>query len=342
MNANTEDHHVLPPAKIGRVLWNGRPRLVHLDAVYAAHNPLSTDAAIPEPTGGELLDPTLRDVSDLFGHIYADSLSDDLDANLAATTCAYDSEDPRTAHRLEVALNAVRTGERIAVDHSDLLAPVDPGKIICVGLNFAKHIEEMGHPRPDVPTLFAKFRDAITDPFKQVTLPAGAGEKLDYEGEYAIVIGRTAWQVDPAEAAKCIAGEMIMNDFTQRDRQYATEQWLQGKTLQGCSGMGPWVTLSDDGRFSLDGWAEREQRVLRTWVNGELRQEASLGDLVFPPAALVSYISQFVTLNAGDVISTGTPAGVGHGRGVYLRSGDTVRIAIDGLGAIENTYVAAS
>ncbi|MEJ6018540.1 fumarylacetoacetate hydrolase family protein [Corynebacterium sp. H113] len=207
-----------------------------------------------------------------------------------------------------------------------------PGKIVCVGLNYAAHIEEMGHERPEVPTLFAKFADAVAGARDDVIVPESAGVKaLDYEGELAVVLGETVFGVDEAAAEKAIAGYAIMDDFTQRDKQYATQQWLQGKTLQRASGFGPWLLTADE----FDAEAAR----VRTWVDGELRQDAPIADLVFPPAMLVSYVSQFVQLNPGDVISTGTPAGVGHGMKppVYLQDGQVVRVAIDGLGEQQNT-----
>lgn len=205
-----------------------------------------------------------------------------------------------------------------------------PGKIICVGLNYAAHIEEMGHARPEVPTLFAKFADAVAGAKDDIRVPAGCASKLDYEGELAVIVGETCLEVDEEQASDAIAGYAIMNDFTQRDLQYATEQWLQGKTLQRASAFGPWMLTAD--AFDAD-----TARV-KTFVDGELRQDAPIADLVFPPAKLVSYISRFVQLNPGDVISTGTPAGVGHGMNppTYLRDGQEMVITIDGLGKQRN------
>lgn len=206
-----------------------------------------------------------------------------------------------------------------------------PGKIICVGLNYAAHIAEMGHEQPEVPTLFAKFADAVAGAHDDIQVPAAQAHKLDYEGELAVVIGEQCLHADETEAAAAIAGYAIMNDFTQRDRQYATAQWLQGKTLQRASAFGPWLLTAEE-FDSSSAW-------VRTWVDGELRQEAPIADLVFPPAALVSYISQFVQLNPGDVISTGTPAGVGHGMKPqrYLGDGQEMEIAIEGLGRQRNS-----
>ncbi|KGF17131.1 fumarylacetoacetate hydrolase family protein [Corynebacterium freneyi] len=222
--------------------------------------------------------------------------------------------------------------ERLVPESAWALAPLipRPGKIFCVGLNYAAHIDEMGHERPDVPTLFAKFADALAGPRDDLIVHADAAGALDYEGELAVVIGETAYRVDEDEAASRIAGYAILDDFTQRDAQYATQQWLQGKTLQRTSAFGPWLATPDE----FDAATAR----VRTWVDGELRQDAPIADLVFPPAALVAYVSRFVQLNPGDVISTGTPAGVGHGMKpkTYLGDGQEIRVAIDGLGEQRN------
>ena len=222
--------------------------------------------------------------------------------------------------------------ERVVPESEWALAPLipRPGKIFCVGLNYAAHIDEMGHDRPDVPTLFAKFADALAGPRDDLMVHVDAADALDYEGELAVIIGETAYRVDEEEAADRIAGYAILDDFTQRDAQYATQQWLQGKTLQRTSAFGPWLATPDE----FDAATAR----VRTWVDGELRQDAPIADLVFPAATLVSYISRFVQLNPGDVISTGTPAGVGHGMSpkTYLRDGQEIRVAIDGLGEQRN------
>lgn len=207
---------------------------------------------------------------------------------------------------------------------ADQLGPVvpNPGKIFCVGLNYREHIAEMGHPIPDHPTLFVKYASALAGPFDEVVVPPELSAQADYEGELAVIMG---------EAGQ-IAGYAVMNDFSQRDWQYRTQQWLQGKNLDRSSGFGPWMVPAEH----FDPVAEGA--VLRTWVNGELRQEHSVADLVFKPQDLVDYISNFASLAPGDVIVTGTPEGVGHGMTPpqYLADGDEVRIAIDGIGEICN------
>ena len=169
---------------------------------------------------------------------------------------------------------------------ADQLDPVipKPGKIFCVGLNYREHIEEMGHPIPDHPTLFVKYASALATPFADVIVPQGMQDKVDYEGELAVVIGASGTDAaasDSLSSRPVIAGYTIMNDLSQRDWQYRTQQWLQGKNLDRSSGFGPWLTTADE----YDPVAEAA--MLRTWVNGELRQEHSVADLVFKPSELV-------------------------------------------------------
>ncbi|MBV7281272.1 MULTISPECIES: fumarylacetoacetate hydrolase family protein [unclassified Corynebacterium] len=205
-----------------------------------------------------------------------------------------------------------------------------PGKIICVGLNYAAHIAEMGHERPDVPTLFIKFPEALIGPFDDIQVPSFAQDTADYEGELAVIVAKRTRNATPEEAADSIAGFSVINDFTCRELQKRTQQWHQGKSLERTSGFGPWLVTPDE----LDAEAR-----LHTVVNGEERQNAPLSDLVFSPADLVSFCSQLYTLNPGDVIATGTPAGVGHGRGEYLSHNDVVQVSIDGIGRIRNRVV---
>lgn len=213
-------------------------------------------------------------------------------------------------------------------------APVvpHPEKIVCVGQNYAKHIAEMGRDFPSYPTLFVKFADALTGPFDCVAVPHWGAGALDYEGELAVVIGKRARRVTASEADDYIAGYAVMNDYTQRDLQYRTAQWHQGKNLERSAGFGPWLTTADS-------W--QPGGLLTTELNGETVQSSPTDDMVFDPERLVEYVSSIYPLRPGDVIATGTPGGVGHARDPrrYLGDGDTVRVSIEGLGAIENTTV---
>jgi acylpyruvate hydrolase len=211
-----------------------------------------------------------------------------------------------------------------------------PSKIVCVGLNYANHIREMGRELPEHPTLFAKFPEALIGPYDPIVLPAHAADAVDWEGEVAVVVGTRARRLDRTAAARAIAGYAVLNDVTMRDFQYRTPQWLQGKTFEGTTPFGPWVTVAPEGS---DGPPAGE---LRTVVDGEEMQRTPVDDMVFGPAALVAYISQLVTLQPGDVIATGTPGGVGHARtpARYLRPGQVLTTSVTGLGELRNDVVA--
>ncbi|WP_026919316.1 fumarylacetoacetate hydrolase family protein [Gordonia shandongensis] len=220
-------------------------------------------------------------------------------------------------------------GTRIALADADY-APVvpHPGKIVCVGLNYATHITEMGRDLPTHPTLFAKFADALTGAYDDVIVPAYAAEQLDWEAELAVIIGRDGYQVPQADAARHIAGYSVINDYTMRDYQYRTLQWDQGKTFEKSSGFGP--VLDTDYVLGTP---------IQTVLDGEVMQSSNTGDLVFGPEFLVEYISHIVTLRAGDVIITGTTGGVGHARtpARYIQDGETVEVSIGDLGTVRNT-----
>lgn len=220
-------------------------------------------------------------------------------------------------------------GPAVDVGPSDY-APVvpRPGKIICVGLNYATHIQEMGRELPEYPTLFSKFADALTGPYDDVIVPDYAAAQLDWEAELAVVIGTAAYQVGAAQAAAHIAGYSVINDYTMRDYQSRTLQWDQGKTFEKTSGFGPHLVTD-----------YRPGTRIETRLNGEVMQSADTDDLVFSPAKLIEYISHIVTLRPGDVIITGTTGGVGHARkpARYIQDGETVEVRIDGLGTIRNT-----
>jgi acylpyruvate hydrolase len=206
-----------------------------------------------------------------------------------------------------------------------------PAKIVCVGLNYAHHIREMGRELPEHPTLFAKYPEALIGPYDPIVLPAAAPDAVDWEGELAVVIGATARHLDPSAAAGAIAGYAVLNDVTMRDYQYRTPEWLQGKTFEATTPFGPYLVTGD-------AFAHGD---LRTVVDDETVQEASTSDLVFPAAELVAYISTILTLQPGDVIATGTPGGVGHARKPprYLRTGNVLHTSISGLGEQRNAVV---
>ncbi|MGK5112085.1 MULTISPECIES: fumarylacetoacetate hydrolase family protein [unclassified Geodermatophilus] len=206
-----------------------------------------------------------------------------------------------------------------------------PGKIICVGVNYAAHIREMGRELPEYPTVFAKFAESLVGAHDDIVLPA-ASEAVDWEAELAVVIGTTVRHADEAAAAAAIAGYSVLNDVTARDWQYRTLQWLQGKTFEATTPFGPELVTPDEAGEGL---------ALSCAVDGEAVQSANTADLVFGPAAAVSYLSTILTLRPGDVIATGTPGGVGHARKPprYLTAGSVLTTSISGLGECRNVCV---
>lgn len=206
-----------------------------------------------------------------------------------------------------------------------------PGKIVCVGLNYAAHIREMGRELPAYPTLFAKYPEALIGPYDDLVLPAVAPDAVDWEGELAVVVGSRVRAATAEQARAAIAGYSVLNDVTLRDLQYRTPQWLQGKTAEATTPLGPWLTTE----------LARDAELV-TEVDDEVVQRARVDDLVFDPVALVEYISALLTLEPGDVIATGTPGGVGHARTPprYLRPGSVLRTSIEGIGTIASRVVA--
>lgn len=208
----------------------------------------------------------------------------------------------------------------------------EPGKIICIGLNYRRHALEAGLPVPDTPVVFSKFSNTVASPTSVVSLPSVAVE-YDYEVELAVVIGATATDVPEPDALRHVLGYATANDMSARDLQRRTSQWLLGKSLDGFLPLGPYLVTKD---AVPDPGSLR----LRTWCNGALRQDSSTGDLIFGVPFLVSYLSRYMTLSPGDIILTGTPEGViaGETDPRWLRSGDVVRVEVDGLGSIETTF----
>jgi acylpyruvate hydrolase len=218
-----------------------------------------------------------------------------------------------------------------ALDEVKVEAPVtEPGKMICVGHNYREHILEMKRELPPFPVVFAKFANTVIGPQDDIPYYP-ISEQLDYEAEFAFVIGKRARNVSQAEALDYVAGYTIANDVTYRDIQRRTLQWLQGKTVEGSAPMGPWLITSDE----LQNPSGLE--VVLT-VNGEERQRSNTANLVFSVQYLVEFLSNLMTLEPGDVILTGTPGGVGVAREpqVFLKDGDVVKIEIDQIGALEN------
>ncbi|OBI72698.1 fumarylacetoacetate hydrolase family protein [Mycobacterium asiaticum] len=235
----------------------------------------------------------------------------------------------------------------------ELLAPIPrPPKFLAIGFNSKDHVDEAlnapatpemmelrcsyehlqkAFPAPRFPAVFNKQTNSVAGPRGPIWIPRDS-EKVDYEGEAALVIGRRIRRADEGEAAAAIAGWTVTNDVTVRDWQWNTPQTWLGKSFDTHGPTGPWIVTVDD--FDL------EEAVIRTWVNDELRQDGRLAEQTLSPAQIVAAVSQVCTLEPGDLIATGTPAGIGAPFGRYLVPGDRVRVSVSGIGEIENTVIA--
>ncbi len=211
-----------------------------------------------------------------------------------------------------------------------LLPPIpEPEKIVCIGLNYAEHAAEGREEVPPYPTIFGKFRNALAAPGATVTLPE-ASAKVDYEGEVAFVVGRPAAAVEEAHALDHIAGYMLFNDLSARDLQYATPQWMAGKVFDGSGPSGPWLVTPEEA-----GAADALE--LRLTLNGEQMQQGRTDELIHGIPFLLSHLSKLMTLVPGDIVSTGTPPGVGGARQprVWLQDGDELVVESPTLGRLE-------
>lgn len=222
---------------------------------------------------------------------------------------------------------------QLVYDKSDVKieAPLNnPGKMICVGHNYKEHIQEMGRELPSNPVVFTKFANTIVGPEDDIPYYP-ISEQLDYEAEFAFVVGKQARNVSEADALDYVAGYTIVNDVTYRDIQRRTLQWLQGKTVEGSAPMGPWLVTSDE----LTDPAGLE---LVLTLNGEEMQRSNTSNHVFTVQKLVEFLSNLMTLEPGDVVLTGTPGGVGAARDpqVFMKDGDVVKVDIDKVGTLEN------
>ena len=219
--------------------------------------------------------------------------------------------------------------ESIPLAEVELLAPVpDPEKIIGIGLNYAEHAKEGRQEPPSSPTFFAKFRNALRADGATVELPA-ASRKVDYEAEIAFVVGRRAKDVSAADAISHLAGYTLFNDLSARDLQFATPQWMPGKVFDGAAPCGPAIVTPDEA-------GPADELGIALDLNGERMQEATTADLIFSIPELVAHLSSLMTLEPGDIVSTGTPAGVGGAREprVWLKPGDELVVSSPQLGRL--------
>jgi 2-keto-4-pentenoate hydratase/2-oxohepta-3-ene-1,7-dioic acid hydratase in catechol pathway len=219
----------------------------------------------------------------------------------------------------------------VSIDAVSFLAPIPyPPKIICLGLNYLDHAAETESRVPDEPIIFMKPHTAIIGLNQKIVKPKFVKE-LDYEGELAIVIGKTGKNIDAQEAKKHIFGYTVFNDVSARDFQFKDGQWTRGKSFDTFAPTGPYITTEDQ--------LNADEVTIRTWVNGEPRQNGTTRNMVFNVSQIVQQLSRVMTLEPCDIIATGTPAGVGHAMKPkeYLQHGDIVRIEIEGIGVLENT-----
>ncbi|MCX4532065.1 fumarylacetoacetate hydrolase family protein [Streptomyces sp. NBC_00841] len=231
---------------------------------------------------------------------------------------------------------AAASGTTYPVEGADF-APVvpNPSKVVCVGHNYTNHIKEMGRDLPNYPTLFPKFADTLIGANDDIVKPAET-DAFDWEVELAVVIGKQVRRADEQQAADAIAGFTVMNDISVRDWQFRTIEWTQGKIWEASTPVGPYVVTPDEAG------GVRPALEVKTVVDGQVMQQDDTGTLLFDPVFLVQYISTVITLRPGDIIATGTPAGVGNARDpkVFLLPGQTVVTEIAGLGACTNKVVA--
>jgi 2-keto-4-pentenoate hydratase/2-oxohepta-3-ene-1,7-dioic acid hydratase in catechol pathway len=208
------------------------------------------------------------------------------------------------------------------VDDVTVLAPSEPSKVVCVGRNYVEHADEMDSDVPDRPLLFLKPPNAVASHGSDVTLPAGK-DRLDFEAELGVVIGEQAKHLAEDEAMDAVAGFTCVNDISNRDDQRQEQNWVRGKAFDGAAPIGPVLAAPAD---------VPDDAAVRSYVNGDRKQDGSLDQLVFSVPALLAEITAYMTLEPGDVVATGTPAGVGR-----LSDGDEVRVEVEGVGSLEHT-----
>lgn len=243
---------------------------------------------------------------------------------------------PQTLQQLASAAQMLAAqGKGIALAKTRLGPPIpDPEKLILIGLNYRDHAQEANQPLPKVPMVIPVYCNALAGPHDAVVLPKGHSDYVDYEGELAIVIGRRCKNVPEADALDCVVGAMVMNDVSARDMQQQSPQWAAAKMIDSFKPCGPALVLCDE----IPDLGNLE---VMTRVNGQKVQHSNTAQFIFSVPALVAYLSGLVTLEAGDIIATGTPPGVGFSRKppLFLRNGDLVEVEIPGIGMIANHVI---
>jgi 2-keto-4-pentenoate hydratase/2-oxohepta-3-ene-1,7-dioic acid hydratase in catechol pathway len=275
----------------------------------------------------------ILDVAEANLQIKIPGLLDTPEALFAAGSAAL----PLVEEFLRVALQAEGRAAWLLEEEKLTLGPCVPfpNKIICVGLNYRQHAQESGMDIPPVPVLFSKYQNALAAHAEAIPLPPVA-KKYDYEAELAVVIGRRARYVSEDDALSYVLGYANANDVSARELQGMTSQWLLGKSLDKFLPLGPYLVTTDQA-------GDPQNWPVRCWLNGELRQDSNTADMIFSVVKLVSFISQYMTLLPGDVISTGTPQGVILGKPqprTWMKAGDTMTVEVGPLGKLTNPLVA--
>lgn len=290
---------------------------------------LATFTSTTGPRCGVLVDGVLHDSAALATRVGIEN------GGLLTRTRAVLEAGPDTWSALASAAAGAAPGDGIALADVVLGPPIpDPDKIICLGLNYRDHAAEANLPEPAAPMIFAKFRNSLAGPADSIRVPAVTSD-VDFEAEMAIVIGRRAHNVSAADALDYVAGVMAFNDVSARDIQLATSQWGAGKAIDTFAPCGPTLVF-------LDEIADVQDLAVRTRVNGELLQDGNTRNMIFPVAHTIEFLTRLMTLEPGDIIATGTPAGVGMSRDpkISLTDGDIVEVEIGSVGVLRNRVVA--
>jgi 2-keto-4-pentenoate hydratase/2-oxohepta-3-ene-1,7-dioic acid hydratase in catechol pathway len=258
------------------------------------------------------------------------------DGQTATLLASPDERDPllallRDPRGLTAAVESAVTDTSVDVGPDDLAAPIRrPGKVIAIGLNYVKHTAETGLAAPDRPLTFAKYPSSVVGPFAEIRVPSHITQQVDYEGELAVVIGRDC-RPDGTASLADVAGYCVANDVSARDVQFGDGQWTRAKSFDTFTPLGPWLVTPDE-------VPDLAVARISTAINGDLRQDDTIKSMAFDIAAILAFVSDGITLEAGDVILTGTPSGAGGFLDPprYLADGDTVEVSIEGLGSIRN------
>ncbi|MBO0766180.1 MAG: fumarylacetoacetate hydrolase family protein [Hyphomicrobiaceae bacterium] len=258
-----------------------------------------------------------------------------VDASLPRDLAGLIATGPGSLAKVKAAAAKAPASAKLALSSVKAALPIArPPKFVCVGLNYALHAKEGGHPIPTYPSFFLRVPTSLTAPGEPVIRPK-VSVQLDYECELTIVIGKGGRHIPEARALEHVFGYTLFNDVSVRDFQRKTTQWTPGKNFDSTGPLGPWVVTADELPPGASGLR------ITTRVNGEVMQDSNTSDMIFPTANVVATLSEFMTLEPGDVIATGTPSGVAHARKppAWMKAGDRVEVEVEGIGVLSNPIV---